>query len=46
MSETIKYLLPEAEIPKDWYNLITDLSEPPPSVLYSGTNEPEAVVAS
>ena len=40
MSDTIKYLLPEAEIPKDWYNLIADLPEPPPAVLHPGTHEP------
>ena len=40
MSDTIKYLLPEAEIPKDWYNIIADLPEPPPPVLHPGTHEP------
>ena len=40
MSDTIKYLLPESEIPKDWYNLIADLPEPPPAVLHPGTHEP------
>ncbi len=40
MSDTIKYLLPETEIPKDWYNLIADLPEPPPAVLHPGTHEP------
>ena len=39
MSDTIKYLLPEAEIPKDWYNLIADLPERPLVFLYLGTNE-------
>ena len=28
MSDTIKYLLPETEIPKDWYNIVADLPEP------------------
>ena len=28
MSDTIKYLLPENEIPKDWYNIVADLPEP------------------
>ncbi|MBT3215636.1 MAG: TrpB-like pyridoxal phosphate-dependent enzyme [Deltaproteobacteria bacterium] len=40
MSDTIKYLLPETEIPKDWYNIIADLPEPPPPVLHPGTHEP------
>ena len=35
MSDTVKYLLPEAEIPKDWYKLITDLLEPPQKVFKS-----------
>jgi tryptophan synthase beta chain len=33
-------LLPETEIPKDWYNIIADLPEPPPPVLHPGTHEP------
>ena len=40
MSYTIKYLLPESEIPKDWYNIVADLPEPPPPVLHPGTHEP------
>ena len=40
MSDTIKYLLPESEIPKDWYNIVADLPEPPPPVLHPGTHEP------
>ena len=40
MSCTIKYLLPESEIPKDWYNIVADLPEPPPPVLHPGTHEP------
>ena len=40
MSDTIKYLLHETEIPKDWYNMITDLPEPPPVVLHPGIHEP------
>ena len=39
MSDMIKYLLPEAEIPKDWYNLIPELPETPPVVLHPGTHE-------
>ena len=40
MSNTIKYLIPEAEILKDWYNLIEDLPEPPPAVLRPRKHEP------
>ena len=40
MSDTIKYLLPETDIPKHWYNIIADLPEPPPPVLHPGTHEP------
>ena len=40
MSDTIKYLLPESEIPKDWYNIVADLPEPLPPVLHPGTHEP------
>ena len=40
MSDTIKYLLPESEIPKDWYNITADLPEPPPPVLHPGTHQP------
>ena len=46
MSDTIKYLLPKAEISKDWYNLIVDLPEPPPAVLHPDTHEPLGAVAS
>ena len=40
MSDTIKYLLPEAEMPKSWYNIVADLPEPPPPVLHPGTGQP------
>ena len=40
MSETIKYLLPEAEMPKNWYNIVADLTEPPPPVIHPGTGQP------
>ena len=32
MNDTVKYLLPEAEMPKSWYNIVADLPEPPPPV--------------
>src|SRR3712207_4265 len=39
--ETLKYLLPESEIPTHWINLMPDLPGPPPSPpLHPGTKEP------
>jgi len=40
MTDTIKYLLPEADIPKTWYNLMADLPSPPPPPLHPGTKKP------
>jgi tryptophan synthase beta chain len=40
MSETIKYLLDEAQIPKAWYNIQADLPKPAPPVLHPGTHQP------
>ncbi|HEX7953857.1 MAG TPA: TrpB-like pyridoxal phosphate-dependent enzyme [Burkholderiales bacterium] len=40
MAETIKYLLPEEQIPKSWYNLMADLPAPPPPPLHPGTLQP------
>ena len=40
MSDTIKYLLGEEDIPKTWYNLVADLPEPPPPILHPGTGQP------
>ena len=40
MSEQIKYLLGEEDIPKDWYNLAADLPVPLPAVLHPGTLQP------
>ena len=38
--ETIKYLLPENQIPNTWYNLVADLPSPPPPPLHPGTGNP------
>jgi tryptophan synthase beta chain len=39
--DTVKYLLPESEIPTHWVNLMPDLPGPPPSPpLHPGTQEP------
>jgi tryptophan synthase beta chain len=40
MAETVKYLLDEARLPKDWYNIIADLPRPPEPVLHPGTLQP------
>ena len=29
MSETVKYLLEESRLPKEWYNIVVDLPRPP-----------------
>jgi tryptophan synthase beta chain len=40
VSEQIKYVLSESDIPKSWYNLIADLPKPLPPVLHPGTKRP------
>jgi tryptophan synthase beta chain len=40
MSDQIKYLLDEDQIPKSWYNIQADLPEPAPPVLNPGTQQP------
>src|SRR5215470_19952225 len=35
-----KYLLPESELPTQWYNLVPDLPSPPPPPLHPGTLQP------
>ena len=40
MADTIKYLLPEEQIPKFWYNIVADLPSPPPPPLHPGTLQP------
>ncbi len=40
MSDQIKYLLDESNMPKQWYNIQADLPEPAPPVLHPGTGEP------
>ncbi|CAA7620489.1 TrpB-like pyridoxal phosphate-dependent enzyme [Magnetospirillum sp. UT-4] len=39
-SDTVKYLLPEDQLPKAWYNLAADLPAPPPPPLHPGTGQP------
>jgi len=40
MSDTVKFLLDEAHLPKFWYNLAADLPSPCPPVLHPGTLKP------
>ncbi|MFA7605811.1 MAG: TrpB-like pyridoxal phosphate-dependent enzyme [Rhodocyclaceae bacterium] len=40
MSDQIKYLLDEKDMPRDWYNLAADLPVPLPAVLHPGTLQP------
>jgi tryptophan synthase beta chain len=40
MDETTKYLLPEREIPRSWYNVMADLPSLPPPPLHPGTLQP------
>src|SRR5207237_2763730 len=35
-----KYLLPEDQIPRHWYNILADLKSPPAPVLHPGTKKP------
>jgi tryptophan synthase beta chain len=35
-----KIILPEADLPTHWYNVVPDLPAPPPPVLHPGTHEP------
>ena len=39
MSQT-KFLLPETELPRAWYNIQADLPEPLPPVIHPGTKQP------
>ncbi|MEW2506910.1 TrpB-like pyridoxal phosphate-dependent enzyme [Amycolatopsis sp. NPDC047767] len=40
MAERTKYILDEADLPTQWYNVVSDLPEPPPPPLHPGTREP------
>ncbi len=40
MTESTKYILAEADIPAQWYNIQADLPEPPPPVIHPGTGQP------
>jgi tryptophan synthase beta chain len=40
MSDTVKYVLDEKQMPRSWYNLAADLPKPLPPVLHPGTKQP------
>jgi tryptophan synthase beta chain len=40
MTDSVKYLLSEKDLPKSWYNIAADLPTPPPPVLHPGTGKP------
>jgi tryptophan synthase beta chain len=40
MSQTTQFLLSQADIPKQWYNLLADFPEPLPPPLHPGTRQP------
>jgi tryptophan synthase beta chain len=40
MTNQVKYVLQESEMPREWYNVIADLPAPPPPPLHPGTREP------
>jgi tryptophan synthase beta chain len=40
MTNQVKYVLQESEMPQQWYNIIPDLPAPPPPPLHPGTRQP------
>ena len=40
MSQTTRFVLSQADIPKQWYNLLADFPQPLPPPLHPGTREP------
>jgi tryptophan synthase beta chain len=40
MTDTVKYLLDESRMPKNWYNIVADLPVKPAPVLHPGTKQP------
>src|SRR5712692_1674227 len=40
MTNQVKYILSESDMPREWYNIIPDLPAPPPPPLHPGTREP------
>ena len=40
MTDPVKYVLDERDLPRHWYNIVADLPTPPPPVLHPGTHQP------
>ena len=40
MADRVKFVLDENEIPTSWYNIVSDLPEPPAPVIHPGTGQP------
>jgi tryptophan synthase beta chain len=40
VAERTKIILPESELPRQWYNVVPDLPSPPPPPLHPGTLQP------
>jgi tryptophan synthase beta chain len=40
MSDTVKYLLDEKDMPTHWYNIMADLPEPMAPPLHPATGQP------
>ena len=40
MTDSVKFILDENEMPKSWYNIVSDLPEPPAPVIHPGTGQP------
>ena len=40
MSDTIKYVLAEKQMPQTWYNIVPHLPVPMPPPLHPGTHSP------
>jgi tryptophan synthase beta chain len=40
MHQNTRFVLPQADIPKQWYNLLADFPEPLPPPLHPGTRQP------
>ncbi len=40
MERTKKFLLPESELPKQWYNIVADMPTKPMPMLHPGTKQP------
>ncbi len=39
-NDRTKFILPESDVPTQWYNIASDLPKPPPPPLHPGTHQP------